>query len=158
MCKVNGKFLVTAYKSYVIKIKLDEDLIQRRFYFLTFLESLELIFSQYKETCEVLLFYPTIGGDNVTDCFFKFIRNLLHANIDVHIRRLIAKFPRDGVKCIAKLQSHCANMSFAGKIRYDRIFQQFTHKGGESAMKYIKIFQNAQALSVSVGRNYSKVK
>ena len=45
-------------------------------------------------------------------------------------------------------------MDFDGKSRYDRIFQQVTHKGGESTMNYIKIFQNEQALSVSLGRNY----
>ena len=45
-------------------------------------------------------------------------------------------------------------MTFAEKIRDDRIFQQVTHKGGESAMKYIKIFQNAQDLSVSLGNSY----
>ena len=33
-------------------------------------------------------------------------------------------------------------------------FQQVTHKGGEYAINYIKIFQNAQVLSVSVGDNY----
>ena len=47
-------------------------------------------------------------------------------------------------------------MNFSEKSRYDTIFQQFTHKGGESAMNYIKIFQNEQALSVSVGNNYSE--
>ena len=47
-------------------------------------------------------------------------------------------------------------MNFSDKSRYDRIFQQVTHKGGESAMNYIKKFQNAQALSVSVGKNYSE--
>ena len=55
-----------------------------------------------------------------------------------------------------KLQSHCANMIFANKIRYNRIFQQVTHKGGESAINYIKRFQNAQALSVLVGNRYSE--
>ena len=49
-------------------------------------------------------------------------------------------------------------MTFAYKSRYDRIFQQVTHKGGESAMNYIKIFQNAQALSFSVGNTYSEDK
>ena len=48
-----------------------------------------------------------------------------------------------------KLQSHCANMTFADKSRYDRTFQQVTPKGGESAINYIKRFQNAQALSVT---------
>ena len=40
------------------------------------------------------------------------------------------------------------------KNRYDRNFQQFTHKGGEYTINYIKIFQNAHALSVSVGNSY----
>ena len=47
-------------------------------------------------------------------------------------------------------------MDFSDKSRYDRIFQQVTHKGGESEINYIKIFQNAQDLSVSVGKNYSE--
>ena len=47
-------------------------------------------------------------------------------------------------------------MTFADKSRHDRIFQQVTHKGGESEMNYIKIFQNAQALSVSVVNTYSE--
>ena len=82
--------------------------------------------------------------------------NLLHANIDVHSRRLISEFPIDGIKCIEKLKSHCANMTFSDKIRYDRTFQQVTHKGVEYAINYIKMFQNAHALSVLVGNSYSK--
>ena len=80
----------------------------------------------------------------------------MHANIDVHSRRLIDEFPEDGVKCIEKLQSHCANMIFSDKRRYDKISQEVTHKGGESAMKYIKRFQNAQALSFSLVNTYSE--
>ena len=76
----------------------------------------------------------------------KAIRKLLHANINVHSRSLIAEFPKDGIKCIEKLQSHCANMIFADKSRYDRTFQQVTHKGGESVINFIKRFQNSQAL------------
>ena len=90
-----------------------------------------MIFSQYRETCEVLLDYPKIGGDDVIEDYAKkAIRNLLYANIGVHRRILIAEFPRDGIKCIKKLQSHCANMTFDDKSRYDRTFQQVTHKGG----------------------------
>ena len=108
-----------------------------------------MIFSQYKETCEVLLYYPNIEGDGVIEDYAKkAIRNLLHANIDVHSRRLIAEFPNDGTKCIENLQSHCSNMTFSGKSRYGRTFQQVTHKGGESEINYIKRFQNAHALSV----------
>ena len=122
-----------------------------------FIDSLDMIFSQYIETCEVLLDYPKIGGGNVIDDYAKKgIRNLLRANIDVHSRRLIAEFPKYRIKYIENLQSHCANMTFADKGRYDRTFQQVTHNGGGSAINYIKRFQNAHALSVSVGKSYSE--
>ena len=49
-------------------------------------------------------------------------------------------------------------MTFADKSRYDKMFQQVTHKGGEYKMNYIKIFQNAQTLSVSVWNYYSEDK
>ena len=81
----------------------------------------------------------------------------MHANSDVHSRRLIAEFPKDGIKCLEKLKSHGANMTFADKSRHDRTFQQVTHKGGESAINYIIIFQNAHTLSVSVGNIYSEL-
>ena len=68
--------LATAYKSKIIKLKLDEDLIQHRICFLTFVESLEMIFSKYKETCEVLPDYPKIGGENIRDFVKNSIRNL----------------------------------------------------------------------------------
>ena len=136
---------------------MDEDPFQLWIYFLTYIDSLDMIFSQYRETCQVLLYYPKIGGDDIIEDFAKkAIRNLLHANIDVHSRKLIAEFPRDGIKCIEKLQSHCANMNFADESRYDRTFQQVTHKGGKSAINYIKRFQNAHALSISAGNSYSE--
>ena len=84
---------------------MDEDPLQRRIYFLTFIDSLDMIISQYRETCEVLIDYPKIGGDDVIEDYAKkAISNLLHANIDVHIRILIAEFSKDGIKCIEKLQ------------------------------------------------------
>ena len=100
-------------------------------------------------------YYPKIGEENIKYFVKNSIRNILHADIDIHIIRLYLWFLGDVLKCIAKLQSHCANMTFADKISYDRIFQGVTHKWGESAMNYIKIFQNAQTLLVSVGHNYS---
>ena len=72
-----------------------------------------------------------IGGEYIKYYVKKEIMNLLHENIDVHSRRLIYELTEDGVKYISKLQSHCANMNFSDKIRYDRIFLKFTHKGGE---------------------------
>ena len=83
---------------------MDKDPLQRRIYFLTFIDSLDMIFSQCRETCEVLLYYPKIGGDDVIEDYSKnAIRNLLRANIDVHSTRLIAEFSKDGIKCIEKL-------------------------------------------------------
>ena len=77
---------------------MDEDPLQRWIYFLTFVELLDMIFSQYTETCDVLLYYPKIGGDEIIEDYAKNdIRNLFHANIDVHSRRLIAEFPIDGI-------------------------------------------------------------
>ena len=109
---------------------MDEDPLQRRTYFLTFIDSLNMIFSQYRETFEVLIDYPKIRGGGVKDYAKQAIRNLLHVNSCVHRRRSIAKFPEDGIKCLEKLQSHCANMTFADKSRYYRSFQQVTQKGG----------------------------
>ena len=54
--------LSTAYKSKIIRFKVYEDPLQHRIYFLTFIDSLDMIFSQYRETCEVLLDYPKMGG------------------------------------------------------------------------------------------------
>ena len=129
--KLLEKLLTTAYKSKVLKFKLDEDPLHHHIHFVTFMESLEMMFLQYKETCKVLPDYQTIGVEDIKYYVKKAIRNLLNENIDVYSRRLIAKFSVDGVKYISKLQSHCANMNFSDKIRYDRIFQKFTHKGGE---------------------------
>ena len=74
----------------IIMFKIDEDPLQRWIYFLAFVESLEMIFSKYTETCELLLDYPKIGEKDIKVFAKKAIRNILHANIDVNIRRLIA--------------------------------------------------------------------
>ena len=89
-----------------------------------------MIFSQFIETCEVLLDYPKIGGYDVKDFSKQAIRNLLRANSDLHSIRLIAEFPKDGIKFIENLQSHCANVTFADKSRYGRTLHQVTPKGG----------------------------
>ena len=62
--------------------------------------------------------------------FKKETINILHENIDVHSRRLIDEYPIYGLKCISKLQSHCASMTVSDKIRYDIFSQKVTHKGG----------------------------
>ena len=92
--KLTAKLLKTAYKLKILKSKLDEDPLQHRVYFLTFVESLEMIFSYYKETCEVVLYNSTIGGGGIKYYVKKAIRNLLHANFYFRSKRLIAEFPR----------------------------------------------------------------
>ena len=110
--KLTAKLLITVYKSKVLTFKLNGDPLHRQNYFLTFMESLVMIFSEYKETYKVRPDYPTIGVEDIKYYVKKEIGNILHANIDVHSRRLISEFPVDGVKRISKLQSHCANMTF----------------------------------------------
>ena len=118
-----AKFLTTAYNSKIIGFQMDEDPLQRQICFLAFIDSLDMIFSQYRETFEVLLDYPKIGGGGVIEDYAKkAIMKLLHENIDVHSRRLISEFPIDGIKYIEKLQSHCANMTFSDKSRYSSTF------------------------------------
>ena len=50
---------------------MDEDPLQQRIYFLTSVETLEMIFSQCTEICEELLDYPKILGDNVIGDYAK---------------------------------------------------------------------------------------
>ena len=50
---------------------MDEDPLKRRIYFLKSVELLEIIFSQYKETCEVILDYQKIGEDDIIEDYEK---------------------------------------------------------------------------------------
>ena len=50
---------------------MDEDPLQHRIFFLTVVELLEMIFSQYTETCELLIDYPKIGGNDIKDYYKK---------------------------------------------------------------------------------------
>ena len=47
-------------------------------------------------------------------------------------------------------------MTFYDQIRYNILFQQVKHKGGEADINYIKIFQNAKALEISAGNIHSE--
>ena len=64
---LTANLLTTAFKSKMIRFKLDEDPLQRRIYFLTFIDSLNMVFSQYRETYEVLRDYPKLEGGIVKD-------------------------------------------------------------------------------------------
>ena len=47
-------------------------------------------------------------------------------------------------------------MNFSYQIRYNRLSQQIIHKGRESEINYIKIFQNDKSLAISEGNSYSE--
>ena len=94
--RLTEKLLTTVYKLKIIRFKLDKDALQRYIHFLKFVESLDTIFYQYKETREVILDYPRIGGEDIKD-LKKSIGNILHENIDVRRRRLISEFPGYGI-------------------------------------------------------------
>ena len=59
------KFLTTAYKSKIIKLKMDEDPLHCSIFFVNFIELQKIIFLQYKETCEVVLDYQKKGGEDI---------------------------------------------------------------------------------------------
>ena len=100
-----------------------------------------MIISQYTETCEVIIDYLKIGWYNIEDYAKKAIRNLLHANIYVHSIRLISESPMDGIKCIEKLQSNCANMTFAEKLDITGIFNRSQIKEGNMQLITLKYFR-----------------
>ena len=57
--KLTEKLLTTTYKSKIIKFKLDKDLLQRRIFFLTFLESLDIIFPSIKKLVNYYYIIPS---------------------------------------------------------------------------------------------------
>ena len=48
-----------------------------------------MIFYQFKETCEIILDYPEVVGENIKEFSKDAFRNILYAYIDVYSRRLI---------------------------------------------------------------------
>ena len=83
---------------------------------------------------------PKIGGEDIKDYVKKAIRNHLHKNMNVRSRSLIAEFPDDVVKCIAKIQSYWANMTVAIKNICDIYFPaSYTERRGFSNELYKNI-------------------
>ena len=90
-----------------------------------------MVFSQYTETCEVIIEYLKIGGYDIEDYANNSVTNILPANSDIHRRRLIYEFPMDGIKCIKKLASNDANMNFLTKVDMTGLFNR-SHKKEEN--------------------------
>ena len=104
----------------------------------------------------LLMNYPSTRGEEIPDYDKKFTWNLLREYIDAHSQILVDECPGDLVQSISIVQPQCANMTFADQSRYNRMFQQLVHKGGESEINYIKRFHNAQALEISVVNIYTE--
>ena len=102
-----------------------------------------------------LMDYPSIRGKDFLYYAKKATWDLLHGYVDAHSQRLIDEYPGDGVQVITIFQFQCANMTFSDKSRYNILFQKVMHKGEDSEINYIKIFQHYKALVILVGNIYS---
>ena len=80
----------------------------------------------------------------------------LHACKDAPSQRLIYQYPVYGLESISGLKSQCENMTFSDQSIYNSLFWKVVHKGRESEIKYIKIFQNDKYLEILIGNFYSE--
>ena len=122
------KLLTDAYKSKVINFTLDEDPLQRRVYFPSFVNSLKIVLSQFKETYIVLMEYASIRGNDSLDYAKNATWNLFHSYIDAHSQILIDEYTVDGVQAISIMQQKCANMTFSDQSKYNIMFQRVTQE------------------------------
>ena len=104
----------------------------------------------------LLMDYPSIRGGDFPDHAKNSTLKLLHPYIDAHSQRTIDEYPGYGVQSISRLKSQCANMTSSDQSRYNRLFYNLIHKGGESEINYIKIFHNTKPLAISVVNSYSE--
>ena len=137
-------------------LKLGKDPLQSRFYFLSFINSLKTVLSQFSDTYMFLMDYPSIRGEDLPDYSKKDTWNLLHTYIDAYSQRLIDGCTVDVVQAISTFQPQCANITSTDQSRYDRMFQQVVQKGGESKINYTTRFQNAKALKISMVNSYTE--
>ena len=66
-----SKIPTAAYKSKVIKLKLNEDPLHRRVYFLSFMNSLKIVLSSFSYIYTFLMDYTSIRGKEITYCAKK---------------------------------------------------------------------------------------
>ena len=114
-----------------------------------------MIFSQYTETCEVIIDDPKIGWDDIEYYEKKAIRNISHAKNWCTHHKIDCWVPNDWNKVHQKLQSHCANMTFSEKVDMTGIFNSSHIKGGDLQWNIYKNL-NAHDLTISVGNYYSE--
>ena len=60
--KLTDDLITDAYRSNVIRFKLDKDTLQHCVYLLSFMNSLKNLFSRFSGTYMLLIYYPSIRG------------------------------------------------------------------------------------------------
>ena len=70
MRNFNESFLTTVYKSNITRFKMDEDPLQRRIYFLTFIDLLDMIFTVQRKLW-ISSRLSKIGGGDVIEYYAK---------------------------------------------------------------------------------------
>ena len=78
--KLRAKLLTYAYKSKVVKLKLDEYPLITWVYFLSFIYSLKIVLSPFSVTCMLLMDYPSIRGDK-----YQIMLKIPHGPFYMHI-------------------------------------------------------------------------
>ena len=96
------------------------------------MNSLQVLSSDFSETYMLLIDYPYIRGEELPDYVKESSCNLLHAYTYLHSQRWLYECPGNGVQTISRFQYLCANMKSFDQSRYNIMFQQVVHKGGES--------------------------
>ena len=87
--KLTYKLLTDAQKLEVVMCKLDEDPLQHRVHFLSFMNALKIILSQLKETYMLIMEFLSIRREDLPDYSKNTTWNLLHTYIDAHSQILI---------------------------------------------------------------------
>ena len=136
-------------------IKLSDEPLQRRVHFNRYIAHIRGILSQFKQTQQVLANYPDLD-DGIDDWVDQALWNLLHDYADSDVKDLLEEHLGLGVIALARVQRHCAMVTFVDKKRYNKLFQAVTHKHRESALNYIKRFHKAKTMAASVGNKYSE--
>ena len=60
------------------------------------------------------------------------------------------------MQAISSLKSQCASITFANQIKYNRTYQKVVQKGGDSEIRYIKVFHNDKSLAILVVNTYTE--
>ena len=110
---------------------MDEDILQRRFYFLSLINSLLLLLSQFKEAYIFRIDYPSIRGGYLPANPKKDTWKMLNACIGANSKRLIDEYTGDGVQAISRLLYQCENIKISDQSIYNRLFQQVIQNQGE---------------------------